>query len=484
MTSNTTEIIQYIQEKVLEMIEMVTGQAAIEMTAYDAEKEMLKELLAIGASFMSLYYKRRSAEFALDSATREDGVELPFHSWKQRQQLTIFGDVEIERSYFYESGKGGYLPMDKAVNLPPSLYSDVLQEIYAELAVEQSYKSGHDFMKRWLNLSVSTRAVQEVVTTSGTEATAFYEQMEALPVVEEATVLVAQADGKGVPLVINTETSEAVRPKRGQARSRKKEAIVTTLYSQQPYHRSGDDVLAVIFRQDAAQKEKQQRAKPACHQMIWATLAGKEVALTHLQAAVQQREHEGLCHRVALCDGAEALQKQMQEKLPDFTLILDFIHAYEYLWKAANTLFAEDDPQRLSWVKSHTRHLLSGQTQTVIDHLRQMTQSSDKSLVAVKKLHQVAGYFERNLPYMVYDRCLELGWPIASGVIEGACRHIVKDRMELSGMRWTENGAEQLLSLRCIRHNNHWDAFWRYRRLQRLQPVVSNDVASSLPLAA
>lgn len=483
MTSNLKEIIQHIQDKVLEMIEMTTGQAAFEMTAYDAEKGMLKELLTIGASFMSLYYQTRSAEFAVETVTKVKGVELPFHSWRRRQQTTIFGDVDIERSYFYQSGKGGYLPMDRAVNLPASIYSDVVQEIYAELAVEQAYHSGNDFMQRWLNLSVSSRAVQEMVTTSGAETVAFYEQVEPPPVVVEATVLVAQADGKGVPLVVNTEASKVVRPKRGQARSRKKEAVVTTVYSQQAYKRSVDEVLASLFPQDSAKEEKQRRPAPACHKMIWATLEGKGIALSRLQTAVQQREHESLLYRVALCDGAEALQKQIQDKLPDFTLVLDFIHAYEYLWKAANSLYAEDDPQRLCWVKDQTRCLLSGQIQTVIAHLHQMAKLPDKTPLVSKKLKQVAGYFERNLAYMSYDRCLELGWPIASGVIEGACRHIVKDRMELSGMRWSQNGAEQLLRLRCIRYNNHWDSFWHYRRLQRLQPTLESGVSSSLPLA-
>lgn len=484
MTSNIQEIIQHIQNKVLKIIEMTTGESALAMTAYDAEKGVLGELLALGASFMSLYYQTRSAEFAVETATREDGAELPFHSWKRRQQTTIFGDVEIERSYFYESGQGGYFPMDRAVNLPTSLYSDVVQEIYAELAVEQAYRSGNDFMQRWLNLSISARAVQEVVKASGAAVVPFYEQIEPPPVEAEATVLVAQADGKGVPLIINTEVSKAVRPKRGQARSRKKEAIVTTVHTQQVYKRSADEVLASLFGQDSAQEENRPRSQPVCHKMIWATLAGKETALNRLQAAVQKREHDGLLYRVALCDGAEALQKQMQEKLPDFTLILDFIHAYEYLWKAANALFSEDDPQRLSWVKVQTRCLLSGQTQTVIDHLRQRAKASDKPASLSQKLQQVAGYFERNLAFMIYDRCLQLGWPIASGVIEGACRHIVKDRMELSGMRWSQDGAEQLLRLRCTRHNNHWDAFWRYRRLQRLQPVANTAVVSSLPLVA
>jgi hypothetical protein len=483
MTSNPTEIIQQIQNKVAKMIESVTGQQALSLTAYDAEKMVLQDLLTLGASLMAAYYQTRAAAFDVDSVTKPDGTTLPFHSWKPRQQLTIFGDVRIERSYFYQSGVGGYFPLDEAVNLPPELYSDVVQEIHAELAVVQPYRHGHDFLQRWLNLSVSSRAVQAIVTESGESMVAFYEQIP--PPVANATakILVAQADGKGVPLILGTDSSQSVRPKRGQARSRKKEAMVTTVYTQAAYPRSAAEVTASLFHEDTGRTHSQEPPPKPCDKMIWATLEGKEIALTRLQAAVHQREHAGVLHRVALCDGAEALQQQLREKLPNFTLILDFIHAYEYLWKAANALYHEDDPQRLVWVREQTQLLLSGQTTTVIETLQQAAQQSHAPAASLK-LQQVANYFERNLPYMAYDECLRQGWPIASGVIEGACRHIVKDRMELSGMRWSQDGAEQLLRLRCVHHNGHWDSFWEYRRAQRLQPNSANRDCSSLPVVA
>ena len=78
-----------------------------------------------------------------------------------------------------------------------------------------------------------------------------------------------------------------------------------------------------------------------------------------------------------------------------------------------------------------------------------------------------AHYFQRNLSHMHYDHYLAQGWPIASGVIEGACRHFVKDRFELSGMRWTKQGAEHLLHLRAVAENGDWDDYHRFRRQQR-----------------
>ena len=167
--------------------------------------------------------------------------------------------------------------------------------------------------------------------------------------------------------------------------------------------------------------------------------------------------------------------------MPTFTLVLDFIHAYEYLWKAANILYDEADPLRIEWVEAQTKTMLAGTTSQVVALLRSL--ALDVSATHQAKLVGIANYFERNLPYMNYDVCLRQGLPIASGVIEGACRHIVKDRMELSGMRWSQHGAEQLLRLRCVHQNGHWDTFWEYHRALRRQLISATHTILDLPLA-
>jgi hypothetical protein len=150
---------------------------------------------------------------------------------------------------------------------------------------------------------------------------------------------------------------------------------------------------------------------------------------------------------------------------------LDLIHALEYLWKAANALLGETHAQRSSWVAERTLQLLSGQARAVISELEQLAQAPTCPAGQREVVLQVAGYLQRNLPYMQYDTYLALGWPIATGVVEGACRHVVKDRCELSGMRWSQAGAEALLQLRCVYENGDWEAFHAFRRRQRAQQM-------------
>jgi len=184
---------------------------------------------------------------------------------------------------------------------------------------------------------------------------------------------------------------------------------------------------------------------------------------------VTAREGEHICDRVALCDGYEPLQTRLTKQFPDFSLILDFIHADEYLWDVANSLLGENHPDRLTWMADHTLKLLSSQTQQVIASFQQMAQQDQYTPAQRTQLTKTADYFQRNLPYMDYATYLKRGWPIASGVIEGACRHFVKDRCELSGMRWTQTGVENLLRLRAVADalRGDWDDYHLFRKHQR-----------------
>jgi hypothetical protein len=234
-----------------------------------------------------------------------------------------------------------------------------------------------------------------------------------------------------------------------------------------------DEVLTSLL-QEGQEKETTSRSRPQ-HKQLWGTLAGKSAALDRLQDEVEKRRGGHIYHRVVLCDGDKSLQTHLRQRFPDFTLILDFIHAYEYLWQVATTLYGQDDPDRLPWVLEQTRHLLNGQACSLATTFRQLAQEKGRTASQRKILHKVANYFDNNQAYMDYATYLQHGWPIASGVIEGACRHFVKDRMELSGMRWSVDGAENLLHLRAVAENDDWDAYHRFRKQQRQQRLYQSD---------
>ena len=269
-----------------------------------------------------------------------------------------------------------------------------------------------------------------------------------------------------MPLVPAQPLPRPVRRGRGRPPATK-EAVVTALYTIAPYRRTPADVVAALLR-EAEHAEPPARPRPIAKE-VRATVDGKGVALTRLAARAAQREHPAIQHRVALTDGAEALQAQMTSHLPGYPLVLDIIHAAEYLWDAANALLGERHPERTAWMRRHLTQLLTGQTAAAITALEAAAADPARTATQRQALRRTVGYYRRNRPYMRYDRYLAQGWPIGTGVVEGACGHLVKDRMQQAGMRWTQAGAQALLDLRAVRLNGDWDAYWRFHRQQQHQ---------------
>jgi hypothetical protein len=374
--------------------------------------------------------------------------------------------VPLWRPYFYQQGVGGDTPLDAELGLGDDSYSDLVRGITDYLGVYNVYHKSSDILCRLLGLNLSTRVIEENIAEDAVDVEAYYAQKTPPDPQQEAEILVVQADGKGVPIIYEeADHPQPVRLGKGQKRGRKKEAIVTTVYTIKPSSRTPQQVVDSFFHQQQTNSKK--KAPRPQNKHIWATLDGKDAALDRLIPQITARDADHIQSRVILCDGCEALQTRLLNRFGAFTLILDFIHADEYLWDVANSLFGEKNPQRLEWMAEYTLQILSGKTAQVIDQFRQMAQESQYSTTQQARLTKTANYFDRNLPYMHYDIYLNNGWPIASGVIEGACRHFVKDRCELSGMRWDRSGVENLLRLRAVAENDDWDDYHHFRKRQR-----------------
>lgn len=469
MTFNPQTIIQEIRAEFEMLLDFVTGEEAQIATADHIERGLFRHLLDLGARLLLLFFVIRAKNCSREPLQMKDGQELPYHSEKKHTYFSIFGKLPFWRPYFYKTGADGQSPLDAELSLGSDRYSDFLREMSEYLGVYIAYNKVTDVEERFLNLKLSTRVLQQIIAADSTDVEAFYTQKPAPSPDGEAEILVIQADGKGVPIVLETPAEPKVRLGKGKKRGHKKEAIVTTVYTIARAPRTPEEVVASFFHQDqdsVPQAATSKRPKPQ-NKHIWATLDGKDAALDRLVKQATPRQGSHISHKVALCDGCEALQSRIEARFSDFNLILDFIHPNEYLWKAANSLLGETNDRRTEWVTNRTLQMLSGETKQIIAEFRSLAQDDQCTSARREKLTKTANYFERNLPYMDYPTYLAKGWPIASGVIEGACRHFVKDRFELSGMRWTQEGAENLLRLRAVAENEDWDAYHDFRKRKR-----------------
>jgi len=473
MDYNLTKTQENIRAEFETMLQFVTSEEAQTATADHVERSLFQLLLSLGAQLLLLFFQMRSQTCSRDTIIAA-GQEVSYNSEQKRVYFSIFGKVPVWRPYFYMSGVGGHTPLDAELSLGTDRYSDLLREILEYLGVYIPYNKAVDIFKRILKLGVSTRVQQQFVATDADDVLAYYEQKPAPTATDEAEILVVQADGKGVPIIFEKSSPSPIRLGKGQKRGRKKEAIVTTVYTIATNPRTPEDVANSFFQQNEDDKKGKPSPPKPQNKHIWATLDGKETALARLGQQVEPRQGSHIQHKVALADGCEALQERIKEQFSDFTLILDFVHANEYLWKVANSLLGEGDERRTKWVKKQTELMLSGKTKQVVDDFRARAKKKTRTKKQVEKLDKTANYFERNLEYMAYDIYLANGWPIASGVIEGACRHFVKDRFELSGMRWGQSGAENLLRLRAVTENEDWDDYHLFRRQQRHQRLYTS----------
>lgn len=475
MALNTESIVPQLRRDFESLVDYVSGPASAEHHVYTVELHLFRSLLALGAALLGLFFRTRAAVRPPTPMT-SDGQPMACQGRRSVRYLSIFGELWVPRHYFTARGQASSTPLDADLSLPATAYSDLLREWGAYGDTEQAYRENQTLLERLLGLTVSVQTLEDQMARSAVDVDAFYAQpVVALDPATEGTILVAQADGKGVPL-IKDGADQPVRLGKGQKRGTKKEAIVTALYTVAPYVRTPNEVAdAILHAADPALVRP--RPRPVGKEQH-ATLAGKATACTDLAARAAQRDGAHIQHRVALTDGAEALQDLMQAHLVDYTLVLDIIHVNEYLWDAVNALLGETHAGRTDWIRPKLVQLLQGNTMDVITALEEAAATPTCTETQRKALLRTSGYYRRNQPYMRYDDYLAQGWPIGTGVVEGACGHLVKDRMEQAGMRWTIPGAQAVLDLRAVRLNGDWDAYWVFHRQQQHQRLYATPPAA------
>jgi hypothetical protein len=268
----------------------------------------------------------------------------------------------------------------------------------------------------------------------------------------------------------DTPLPAVANPRRGKGEkaNKKKMAAVGAVYTIEPFVRQADDVIDEVMRKEA----RERRPRPQNKRVRAELLVGKVALFLWLADEVIRRNPRGSKPVIFLSDGERALHDRQGEYLPEDTVcILDLFHVLERLWKVAWCLFEEKTEKREAhrWVEERLKRLLEGRVDSVIRGMRY--QATQRGLKGQKRktVEDAAGYFAGNRDRMKYDEYLAAGYPIGSGVVEGACRHLVKDRLERTGMRWLPSGAQAMLDLRATYLNGDWDAFWNFHVLQEDQ---------------
>jgi hypothetical protein len=478
MTFNTTSIAEKIREDVERLITLTSGHGDEKVTAYEIEDKLWWSLLALGFQLLTLFFLSQHQREAQHPVVEIEGASYPYVGPRKRTYWSIFGKLTVKRRAYWQSGRGCVYPLDAVLNLPQRQYSYRLQEWVSEWSSDGAYAAVVAHLQSWLGLSIPKKSLQDMLSDHAAYHERYAIQLTAPQPIAGDSILVVQADGKGIPMTAAHSPPPEQRRQAGKTAS--KVATVTSIYTLSPYIRSPEAVIHMLLRDDLGEKDQTQRPAPH-HKWMAGSLAGQSTAIEQLEPHIQRYTSEHLSHRVAVCDGDQGLQNRIREQLPDFTLILDIFHVMGYLWRAADALLGNKHPMRYQWMHDALHCLLTDDLDRLLTHLRH--QDTYLSPAKSYDLRTTIRYLTNQRAYMLYHTYLAMGYPISSGVIEGACCHLVHDRFEQSGMRWSPDGAQAMLDVRALVLNEHWQGFQAFYRLQeqrKLYPYADTGDASGL----
>jgi hypothetical protein len=473
------------QVQLAEMAEFVRRASRDGRPIEEVERQLWSSMLAAGHTLLAGYVAGVGPGDMGDTLVYEGRDLRRLECPHDRRYVSVFGELMISR-YVYgtrETQKHEVIPTDALLDLPEGDFSYLLQEWDQAFCVQGSHAESRRTVKRVLGIGQSVRSLEQMNVSMAQNVEAFRSSQPKPPAKEEGSILVLTADGKGVPMRRDAKCDPPAvrgRRKKGEKANKKRMACVGGVYTIDPFVRTAEDVVQEVLR-DA---RKQDRPDP-CHKQLRAELTreidgvevnGKDQIFSWFAEQVEVRNPRGRKPVVCVMDGERALWRQLLARVPEVVCILDLFHMLERLWQAAHCFHPEGSEAAQAFVTDRLLRMLRGEVGYVIGGLKQMATKQKLKGSRARQLSAVIGYLERNRRLMRYDEYLAAGFPIGSGVAEGACRHLVKDRMELTGMRWRIPGAQAMLDLRAVYINGDWEAFQQHRIKQerrRLYPYRS-----------
>jgi hypothetical protein len=413
-----------------------------------------------------------------------------------RPLSTLFGNVAVTRFAYRHRGHANLYPADGLLNLPAERHSHGLRRLAAVEATRGSFEEASRAIGRQTGTPIGKRQVESLTARAAVDVGDFYATRRPPPA-QPADLLVITADGKGIVMrpdslrpqtaakAAAASTKLKTRLSKGEKRNRKRLAEVGAVYDLTPAPRTAAEVMGP--HDEDEQPVPVPRAKNK-----WVTASVVDDAAQVLNSVFDEAERRDPNHHrtwVALVDGnnhqIDRVNAESAARGIDVAVVIDFIHVLEYLWAAAWCFFAEGDPAAEGWVRDRALAVLEGGARAVAAGLRRRASAQRLSTPKRKKADQAARYLVNKADHLDYPAALTAGWPIATGVIEGACRHLVQDRMDITGARWSAEGAEAILKLRAVRTNNDFEEYWHYHLEQEHQRVhQSRYLSCVLPAAA
>jgi hypothetical protein len=455
-----------------------------------AGKEWARLMLEENFRLRALVEQRKEVVGA-DGKARESARD------SERHLETVLGRVSVPRLAYQSPGSSDLHPMDASLNLPREMFSHGLRRLIAREAARSSFDEVVDTVRELTGASIAKRQVEELTVRAAQDFDAFYEQ-RAQNRDPSKDLLVISTDGKGIVMrhedlrdgtkraaeKSNQKLQTRLTP--GEKSNRKRMAQVATVYSIAPFTRTPGDIVHTL--RDASELDTR-RPRPT-DKRVWASVEKScRAVIREAFDEALRRDPEQKRRWVVLVDGEpkqlRAVKAEARRAGVQVTILADLIHVIEYIWSAARALFGGSNSKAEKWVADRLLALLcghsGGEVVKTIRWWKARTKLDDAANAAIDK---TCAYLSDRIRtrLLKYNDALADGLPIATGVIEGACRYVVKDRMDRTGARWSLTGAEAVLRLRALRASKDFDAYWQFHLEQdRLRNHASRYQQAEIP---
>lgn len=450
------------------------NHAELEVTLTEQSRELMRELF-------QAHVNSRGPGPAAGPVCGADEVERNVCRLHERRLSTVFGEIRVKRLGYGAAGVGSLHPLDAELNLPAEEYSLGVRRLAAVHAAKESFDDTVEAVAQQTGKTVGKRQIEELAQRSAVDFDTFYAQRRPEPGEPSSSILAISADGKGVvmrPDDLREATRKAAQKEthkltkhlsKGEKKNRKRMATVAAVYTVAPYVRTPEQ----ITRSLAPLHEAAPARPPVENKRVWASLekTPEEVLEDAFQEGLH-RDPERQKTWVGLVDG-NATQLKLLKKLSTkhevhMMIVMDVIHVAEYLWKASVAFNEETSLEREKWVSGRLQNVLRGNAAQVAAGMRRSATLRGLSAKQREPVDTAARYLLNHQHHMHYDRYLAAGLPIGTGVIGGACRHLVVDRMD-GVARWSLNGAEAVLRLRALRSSGDFEQYWDYHVAKEYQ---------------
>lgn len=374
-----------------------------------------------------------------------NGHTYEFVEYRNKDVLTVLGEVKVIRAYYYDKECGrGICPKDEALDIEGTSFSPGVRRIMGRVGAYRAFGLGHEDIKEIAGINVTAKEIDRTCNKLGAQAEEFFDRQasavssEKVIPIESVPRIYVCMDGTGVPMVKKELINSKGKAEDGNAKTR-------------------ESKLGCVFTQTTVDEQGRPVRDEASTSYVGAIETAEDFA-KRIYAEAKRRGADRAREVAVLGDGAPWIWNIADECFPGSVQIIDLYHAREHYWGAGKVVLEKETLNK--WSEKRRRELDNGDVENVIKAIKQLSPSTEKGREVCEK---AINYFEKNKERMRYNVFRKKGLFVGSGVLEAGCKTVIGQRLKQSGMHWSVIGANNIIALRCCFLSNRWEDFWESR---------------------